>query len=276
MAERRAYIYKLTNIKNGKVYIGKTLRPETRFIKHRSAAKCGLPGLINEAIRKHGEENFSYKVIVSCFNDSDGYAYEKLLVAQYDSTNRANGYNRQSGGIGPTSEDQKRILNSFPPEVRKSWTKNALIAKKVWHDNLSPEEKAAHYRKVQEGTIKAGKKEGVIAAMRAGLKPEHRSKGAKARFAKLTPEEKHAFSSKGAKACYDSLSDEQKKIKIAKLVAGHVENVRKPVRCIETGETFPSQSEAARQLKMSQSCIWAVLVGRKKSAKGLTFEHVPK
>ena len=46
------------------------------------------------------------------------------------------------------------------------------------------------------------------------------------------------------------------------------------IRCIETGETFASQTEAARKLQLSQGDINAVLKGKRKSTGGYTFRYV--
>lgn len=53
-----------------------------------------------------------------------------------------------------------------------------------------------------------------------------------------------------------------------------VEAAKKPVLCIENGNTYPSIREAGRSLKIGNSFICAVLKGRKKSAHGLTFKYV--
>ena len=45
------------------------------------------------------------------------------------------------------------------------------------------------------------------------------------------------------------------------------------IRCIETGEVFSTQSEASRKLGINQSMISAVLLNKRKSAGGYSFEY---
>jgi len=55
-----AFIYKITNIVNGKTYVGFTSKSiERRFIEHKSdARKCANNMPLGRSIRKYGEENF--------------------------------------------------------------------------------------------------------------------------------------------------------------------------------------------------------------------------
>jgi len=52
------------------------------------------------------------------------------------------------------------------------------------------------------------------------------------------------------------------------------EKTRKPVTCIETGETFISLAEAAKSLGIQRSSINHVCLGKRKRAGGLTFSYV--
>ena len=62
------YIYKHTNKKNGKVYIGKTLdKPEDRWRDHVNEANSGKYNYrFHNAIRKYGEDAFSMEIIEKC------------------------------------------------------------------------------------------------------------------------------------------------------------------------------------------------------------------
>jgi hypothetical protein len=48
----------------------------------------------------------------------------------------------------------------------------------------------------------------------------------------------------------------------------------KSVRCIETGEVFESQRQAARSMGLKFSALCRVLDGKRKSTKGFTFVRV--
>ena len=50
--------------------------------------------------------------------------------------------------------------------------------------------------------------------------------------------------------------------------------IARKVRCIETGEVYNSYSEAGKAIGVTASCIRQIVVGSRKSAKGLHFEAV--
>ena len=57
-------VYKITNIGNGKIYIGITNQGATiRWQKHCSDAQCGSSFPIHNAIKKHGELNFQIEIL---------------------------------------------------------------------------------------------------------------------------------------------------------------------------------------------------------------------
>jgi group I intron endonuclease len=95
------FIYKITNNLTGKCYIGETIKtnPESRWNEHRRKIEKGIgcPAL-QDAIKKYGVDNFSFKVLLICF-DGDRYYYEKEYIKKYNSI-VPNGYNLTSGGEG--------------------------------------------------------------------------------------------------------------------------------------------------------------------------------
>lgn len=56
-------VYKLTNLVNGKIYVGQTTRSLEKRFKEHSHCKTSL---IGQAIHEFGEENFSREVLVTC------------------------------------------------------------------------------------------------------------------------------------------------------------------------------------------------------------------
>lgn len=87
----KKWIYKITNNINGKIYIGQSVSPARRFNSHISGT---LNSAIHNAIKKYGEENFSFDIIegpIQNYNEREIY-----WIKFYDSYNT--GYNRTIGG----------------------------------------------------------------------------------------------------------------------------------------------------------------------------------
>ena len=93
------FIYKITNIINGKIYIGKTNNPKQRFYKHKYLAQKGVKRHLYNAMRKYGVENFIQEIIEEC-DDSIVNDREKFWIKQYNSTDKNIGYNKSFGGEG--------------------------------------------------------------------------------------------------------------------------------------------------------------------------------
>lgn len=92
--ERKYFIYKLTNIVNGKIYIGKTKRLLCRrMADHRYFAKKKYNAPISRAIAKHGWENFQVDVIKECQSESEMNEKEVNFIKEYNALNPLIGYN---------------------------------------------------------------------------------------------------------------------------------------------------------------------------------------
>ena len=58
-------IYKITNLVNGKAYIGQTIQtnPKARWYSHWDYVRKGRKSHLYDSMRKHGIENFSWEVV---------------------------------------------------------------------------------------------------------------------------------------------------------------------------------------------------------------------
>lgn len=100
--EVKNVVYKITNEINGKSYIGRT----TQRLKVRMDEHIRGNLVISRAIKKHGRENFTIKVLFRSDNFDDLNKQEKILVKAHD-TLLPNGYNVVEGGYGTAGYKHK-------------------------------------------------------------------------------------------------------------------------------------------------------------------------
>ena len=107
------YIYKITNLINGKEYIGKTsLTIEERFKQHikDSTRRDFEKRPLYDAMNKYGIENFIVEEIEQCNNDLLNER-EEYWIDYYGTFH--NGYNATKGGDGSFYIDYDEIINLF-------------------------------------------------------------------------------------------------------------------------------------------------------------------
>lgn len=99
-------IYKITNLINNKVYIGKTRNSERRWKDHQRLAFTPNHKEYNKAlylaIRKYGLDNFIFEIIEELLDYSLSDEKEQYWIKVYDSYN--NGYNESLGGDGGSTK----------------------------------------------------------------------------------------------------------------------------------------------------------------------------
>ena len=94
-------IYVLTNLVNGKKYVGKTekLRHEDRWGQHIKLAAGESQNYIHRAIHKYGTENFFAEVVQHCRTSATLSKAEIKWIKRL-CTFGAGGYNMTTGGEG--------------------------------------------------------------------------------------------------------------------------------------------------------------------------------
>lgn len=99
------YLYKITNLVNGKLYIGISERPAERKAQHFDRSAGPKKSLVRKAIDKYGKENFTFELL--CMGDRDYIAeLETKAIFHYNSI-LPNGYNIRFQGEGPDSSGYK-------------------------------------------------------------------------------------------------------------------------------------------------------------------------
>ena len=109
-----AYIYCITNIINGKQYVGKTMYSITRrFQEHCSdylKDRCQNRPLY-QAMKKYGVSNFIVHQLWQC-DPEEASSYEKIFIDKLE-TYGDKGYNATKGGDGKLLFDYKKIISLY-------------------------------------------------------------------------------------------------------------------------------------------------------------------
>lgn len=87
-------VYKITNIINGKVYIGKSINIKSRWDGHKNDLKNNKHHSfhLQKAYNKYGKNSFKHEILVSCSPEYYG-SIENKFINIYESDNRKYGYN---------------------------------------------------------------------------------------------------------------------------------------------------------------------------------------
>ena len=126
--EKEMVIYKVTNLVNGKIYIGQDSKNNPEYL--------GSGAIIKKAIKKYGKENFKKEIIDWSNSKNDLNTKEIFWIKEYNSTNHNIGYNITEGGGGclgykPNNETLIKMRNnnvgSKNPMFGKRLSKETLI-----------------------------------------------------------------------------------------------------------------------------------------------------
>lgn len=89
------YIYKTTNLINGKKYIGKHI---SEIFEPDSYLGSGI--LLSKALKKYGKENFKCELLETCSSKEELDRKEKYWISYYDCVEDIDYYNLAKGGDG--------------------------------------------------------------------------------------------------------------------------------------------------------------------------------
>ena len=127
MSNKYGYIYKTTNLVNGKIYIGQhkgNVQSETYL---------GSGQILWRAIQKYGIENFMNEVIEWCQSEEELNAREIYWIEMLNARHRAVGYNQALGGnirtIWAKGEMPQEIRNRISNTLKGHTLSQASIEK---------------------------------------------------------------------------------------------------------------------------------------------------
>ena len=167
-------IYKITNMVNGKVYIGQTVQTLiARWKQHIKEMEHGSNYIFHNALRKYGPASFEKTLLCFCESIEELNAKEREYCTLYNAMS-PHGYNLRAGnGKGATSEELKeKIRAGLKGKAVYQEAVRASVAVRTGKA-LTPEHKA----KISAGNKGQRKGEPLPeATMRAAWSPESRRK----------------------------------------------------------------------------------------------------
>ena len=146
-------IYVITNTKNNKKYIGKSIDINRRFKEHISPYEWSrTPNKpLYLAFQKYGLINFSFQILEECEKEKLNER-EKYWIEYYDTTNKNKGYNIQASGDGFSPDEEHPNHKLTEKEVRDIRTRYANHERRkdveeLYKDYIGP----SGFKKVWQG-----------------------------------------------------------------------------------------------------------------------------
>lgn len=115
------YIYKTTNLVNGKIYIGKHSTKKVRDTQLLDESYFGSGIKLNKAINKYGLENFTVEILEWCDSKDELNIREKYWISSLNARDYNVGYNLASGGDGGDLGEEARRKAALAHIGRPSW-----------------------------------------------------------------------------------------------------------------------------------------------------------
>jgi group I intron endonuclease len=206
------YIYKITNLLNGKSYVGQKLTDKDPLTDNYMGS--GL--YVKRSIKKHGLNNFKKEILIDELTSQFGAnIFEEYFIKKED-TLSPNGYNLKSSSLQHcifSKESKKKMSESAKGKIFSEQTRLRLSKAKLGNQNV----KGMHHSKVSKDKISKSRK-GHLVSKETRLKLSESLKGrevsketklkmSKAKLGKETHNKGHKIS-------------EETKLKISKALKG--------------------------------------------------------
>lgn len=148
------YVYKITNLVNGKIYVGQTIKTvQRRWGQHKFLSqKPSKESYLQKSIYKYGSDNFSVETLDNAYNREDLDYKEAHWIDVLD-TLKPNGYNIRPGGMSSVhSAETCEKISKIVKAHMSSPERRAIISKTQKGRLRTPEQKEAM------GRIRRGRK----------------------------------------------------------------------------------------------------------------------
>jgi group I intron endonuclease len=251
----KSFVYEIKNLKNGKIYVGKSNNPHVRFKCHKRYGTSK----ISRAISKYGVDSFEFKIVGEFQNEEEAYFYEKKLIESYILAKQEL-YNLSAGGRGILLTPFLREKMNLVWNNKNRLKKISDASKRNWSNpsfrsNISLKIKN-HFEK-QDIKLKHSE------ATRKGMTDDARKKiseALKGRVQSLEEKEKRSLSG------LQYWTEENRKEHSAKFICENNPNSKLShldvIKCRVLSELFViSQSQIARILSLPEKATRHVISG---------------
>lgn len=172
MRDKIVGIYLITNLVNGKIYIGQSADIQARWWSHKG--KSQKRTYLSSAIEKHGLENFSFEILIKCPIESLDF-FEAAFITSYNACDRKIGYNLIPGGKGGrghhmSDEQKKKISEANRNPSLETRAKLSAVARRNASESAR---RLAEGNRNRVWTEEARAKKS--ASMKASMSPERRA-----------------------------------------------------------------------------------------------------
>lgn len=248
------HVYKVTNLINGKIYIGQTIKIGKRFLEYYGSGKY-----IKRAIKKHGITNFIKEIIWFCKTKEELNEQEIFWIKLYNSTDRKIGYNIREGGIGGInnghvcSDEAKQKISKANTGKRRTDEQKEKIKKAL-------KESEANKKRLENLSMSEETKE-KLRIVNTGRKRSEETKQRQSESAKNRPPITEETRKKLIKNSTGRIFSEETKEKISKYHKG------KP-RSLESRQ---KQKETRSMREYRHSDEWKENMSRRNSGEGNPF-----
>ena len=145
--EKKCGIYKITNIKNDKVYIGQSVNLDKRIYSHKYHLKTNTHynKALQNSFNKYGAKSFVFEIIEEC-EISDLDEKECFWISFFNSTERICGFNFETGGNANKSVHKDTI-----EKIRKTLKVQRIGEGNPMYGRKLPTERKEQMRMVNRG-----------------------------------------------------------------------------------------------------------------------------
>lgn len=261
------YIVYMHTCPNGKKYIGITGQSAERRWQKGKGYAYGSNDYFYNAIQKYGWENIKHEILFENLTKQEAEEKEKMLISQYNTTDRNFGYNRESGGssFGKHSEEYKKRMSNMQKEIWKNSPERRIALSELRKGTHLSEETKEKLRQANLG--KKYSKEVVekrIAKMKGIKRPQ------------VSKKMKEYWACGKVKGNTGKTTSEKQKMCARENVKKAHEAKKIPVLQFDKKGNFIAEYESAKQamrvLNLPNAQISAVCKGKRKSTYGFIFK----